>query len=66
VRRSAGADITWLETALDAEFSPVRQRRRRRVGWRSPAGDALPATLDVMNLGEFEPEVWIRGWHRHL
>ena len=61
---AAGADITWLETALDPEFSPLRQRRADAgVGWLSPAGDALPATLDVMSLGEFEPEVWIPTAH---
>ena len=61
---AAGAGITWLETALDPEFSPLRQRRADAgVGWLSPAGDALPATLDVMSLGEFEPEVWIPTAH---
>ena len=29
----------------------------------APAADALPAGLDVMSVGEFEPEVWIPATH---
>ncbi len=57
---AAGADVTWLETPLDAEFTLIRQRRADAgLGWLASAGAALPDPLDVMSLGEFEPEVWI-------
>src|SRR6266699_508450 len=57
---AAGVAITWLETALDAEFSPVRQRRADAgLGWLTATPAALPAPLEAMSLGEFEPEVWL-------
>ena len=60
VAAAAGADVTWMETPLDAEFSLIRQRRADAgLGWLSPALDALPDPLEVMSLGEFEPELWI-------
>jgi hypothetical protein len=53
-----------METSLDAEFSAIRQRRADAgLGWLASASDALPAPLDVMNLGEFEPDVWIPSLH---
>jgi DNA-binding transcriptional LysR family regulator len=56
--------ITWMETALDAEFSPIRQRRADAgLGWLIVSPDALPAPLDGMTLGEFEPDVWIPSSH---
>jgi DNA-binding transcriptional LysR family regulator len=56
--------ITWTETALDAEFSPICQRRADAgLGWTDPAGPALPVPLDVMHLGEFEPHVWVCDTH---
>jgi DNA-binding transcriptional LysR family regulator len=56
--------ITWLETALDAEFSPIRQRRADAgLGWLTASPDALPAPLEAMSLGEFEPDVWIPSSH---
>jgi DNA-binding transcriptional LysR family regulator len=61
---AAEAAITWLETALDAEFSPVRQRRADAgLGWLTASPDALPAPLEAMSLGEFEPDVWIPSSH---
>jgi DNA-binding transcriptional LysR family regulator len=61
---AAGVDVAWMETPLDAEFSAIRQRRADAgLGWLSPARDALPAPLDVMNLGEFEPDAWISSPH---
>jgi hypothetical protein len=46
--------------SLDAEFSLVRQRRADAgLGWLTVAGGALPPPLDVMGLGEFEPDVWL-------
>jgi DNA-binding transcriptional LysR family regulator len=56
--------ITWLDTALDADFSPIRQRRADAgLGWLTTTPDALPTTLEAMSLGEFEPEVWIPSSH---
>jgi DNA-binding transcriptional LysR family regulator len=56
--------ITWLETALDAEFSPIRQHHADAgLGWLTASPDALPAPLDAMSLGDFEPDVWIPRAH---
>ncbi|MGW3283473.1 LysR family transcriptional regulator [Streptomyces sp. NPDC001002] len=58
-------DVTWLETAPDAVFSSILQRRAdAALGWMSPADCALPDPLDVMDLGSFEPDVWIPARHR--
>jgi DNA-binding transcriptional LysR family regulator len=57
---AASVEVAWLETALDAEFSPVRQRRADAgLGWLTGAGEGLPPPLEVMGLGEFEPDVWL-------
>jgi len=57
---AAGADVTWLETPLDAEFKPIRQRRADGgLGWLTSADAGLADPLDVMSLGEFAPQVWI-------
>ena len=57
---AAGADIGWLEAPLDAEFTLIRQRRADAgLGWLTSCREALPDPIDVMTLGEFEPEVWI-------
>ncbi|HEX9352460.1 MAG TPA: hypothetical protein VF933_01370 [Streptosporangiaceae bacterium] len=62
---AAGVDVTWMETALDAEFSAIRQRRADAgLDWLRPEDDGLPAPLDMMNLGDFEPDVWIPAAHR--
>jgi DNA-binding transcriptional LysR family regulator len=56
--------ITWLDTALDAEFSPIRTRRADAgLGWLTASPDALPTPLDAMSLGEFEPDAWIPCSH---
>jgi DNA-binding transcriptional LysR family regulator len=61
---AAQVAVTWLETALDAEFSPIRQRRADAgLGWLTASPDALPAPLEAMSLGVFEPEAWIPSWH---
>jgi|SRR5271170_6459817 len=61
---AAGVAVTWLETALDADFSPVRRRRADAgLGWLTASPDALPAPLEAMSLGEFEPDVWIPSDH---
>ncbi|MEU9448836.1 LysR family transcriptional regulator [Streptomyces sp. NPDC048277] len=57
-------DVSWLEAALDAEFSPVLERRAdAALGWMSPAGRDLPDPLDVMDIGQYEPAVWIPSRH---
>src|SRR5690242_7546192 len=56
--------ITWQETTLDADFSPIRQRHADAgLGWLTARADALPAPLEAMSLGQFEPEVWIPSAH---
>jgi DNA-binding transcriptional LysR family regulator len=57
-------DVAWLETALDAEFSLIRTHRADAgLGWLTTSLEALPAPLDAMILGEFEPDVWIPSTH---
>jgi DNA-binding transcriptional LysR family regulator len=59
VAAAAGVDITWLEMP-DAGFALIRQRHAdAALGWvlSDPAVPSGP--LDIMTLGEFEPEVWI-------
>ena len=61
---AADVDVVWMETPLDAEFSLIRQRRADAgLGWLTTRPEALPAPLDVMSLGEFEPDVWIPRSH---
>jgi DNA-binding transcriptional LysR family regulator len=61
---AAGVDLVWLEAALDAEFSLIQQRRADAgLGWLTARPEALPAPLDAMSLGEFEPDVWIPSPH---
>jgi DNA-binding transcriptional LysR family regulator len=56
----ADVDVVWLETPLDAEFSLVRQHRAdAALGWLMVSPDALPAALEAMSLGQFEPDLWI-------
>jgi len=53
-----------METAFDAEFSLVRQRRADAgLGWLTAPGQELPGPLEVMSLGKFEPEVWLHAAH---
>ena len=60
----ADVDVVWMETPLDAEFSLIRQRRADAgLGWLTTKPEALPAPLDVMSLGEFEPDVWVPSSH---
>jgi DNA-binding transcriptional LysR family regulator len=61
---AAGVDVAWMEISLDAEFSAIGQRRADGgLGWLAPAAGGLSAGLDVMGVGEFEPEVWIPATH---
>jgi DNA-binding transcriptional LysR family regulator len=60
VAAAAGVDITWLEEPLDAQFSVIcRRHADAALGWVMSDPAALAGSLDVMTLGEFEPEVWI-------
>jgi DNA-binding transcriptional LysR family regulator len=61
---AAQVTITWMETALDAEFSPIGQRQADAgLGWLTASPDTLPAPLEAMTLGECEPEAWIPSSH---
>src|SRR5260370_35064167 len=60
----AVAEIAWMESPLDAEFSLIRQRRADAgLGWLTTGPEALPAPLDAMSIEEFEPDVWIPSQH---
>jgi DNA-binding transcriptional LysR family regulator len=62
---AADVEIAWLEAPLDAEFSMIRQRRADAgLGWLTASPEALPAPLDVMSLGDFEPDVWVPSRHQ--
>ncbi len=53
---AAGADVTWLEAPLDAEFSLIRERRADAgLGWLTSARETVPDPLDVMTLGTSSP-----------
>jgi DNA-binding transcriptional LysR family regulator len=61
---AADVDLDWIEAAFDAEFSPIRQRRvDAGLGWLTGRPEALPAPLDAISLGKFEPDVWISSAH---
>ena len=61
---AAHVEIAWLEAPLDEEFSLIRQRRADAgLGWLTASPEALPAPLDVMSLGDFEPDVWVPSRH---
>jgi DNA-binding transcriptional LysR family regulator len=61
---AADVDLVWVETPLDAGFSPIRQHQADAgLGWLTAGPDALPAPLDAMTLGEFEPDLWIPASH---
>jgi len=61
---AADVDVDWRETALDAEFSLIGTRRADAgLGWLTADPQALPAALDAMILGEFEPDLWIPFTH---
>jgi DNA-binding transcriptional LysR family regulator len=58
--RAADVDVAWIEAPLDGEFSPILRRRvDAGLGWLTAAGEDVPATLEVMSLGKFEPDVWL-------
>jgi DNA-binding transcriptional LysR family regulator len=60
----ADVDLTWVEVALDAEFSLISTRRADAgLGWLVPGPQGVPAALETITLGEFEPEVWVPAIH---
>ena len=60
VAAAADVDITWLEAPLGASFALIgRHHADAGLGWVKSDPAALSGPLDVMTLGEFEPEVWI-------
>jgi molybdate transport repressor ModE-like protein len=60
VAAAAGVDVTWLEVPLDPGFSLIGRRHAdAALGWVMSDPLVLSGSLDVMTLGEFEPEVWI-------
>ena len=66
LRATAGDDVelVWMDTALDEDFSPIRERRADvGLGWLTVSPEALPAPLEVMSLGEFEPNAWLPRQH---
>jgi hypothetical protein len=61
---AADVDLAWLETALDAEFSLISTRRADAgLGWLTAEPETVPTALEVMTVGEFEPEVWVPSAH---
>jgi DNA-binding transcriptional LysR family regulator len=65
IAADAGVEVAWMETVLDAEFSAIRQRRADAgLGWLTSPRACLPAPLDVMKLGEYEPQAWVHSPHR--
>jgi DNA-binding transcriptional LysR family regulator len=61
---AADVDLAWLETALDPEFSLISMRRADAgLGWLTAGPQTLHAALEVMTVGEFEPEVWVPPGH---
>ncbi len=64
---AADVDLVWIEAPLDAGFSLIQQRRADAgLGWLTASPEALPAPLDAMSLGEFQPDVWIPAPHAAL
>ena len=58
--KAAGVEVAWIEAPLDGEFSPVLRRCvDAALGWLAAAGEDMPAALEAMSLGEFEPDVWL-------
>jgi DNA-binding transcriptional LysR family regulator len=56
---AAGVDVAWIEAPLDGEFTLVQERRADAgLSWLTTATDP-PVQLEVVNLGKFEPYVWL-------
>jgi DNA-binding transcriptional LysR family regulator len=60
----ADVDVAWLETFLDTEFSLIRQHQADAgLGWLAQKDQTVPAPLEVMRMGTFEPGAWIPSSH---
>jgi DNA-binding transcriptional LysR family regulator len=60
----ADVDVLWVEALFDARFTFIGQHRADAgLGWLAPADQALPAALDSMSLGDYEPDAWIPSSH---
>jgi DNA-binding transcriptional LysR family regulator len=61
---AANVDLAWLEMALDADFSLISTRRADAgLAWLAGRPPAVPAPLEAMTVGEYEPQVWIPATH---
>jgi len=55
----AGVEVIWQEVPLDAGFAVVSRRQAdAALGWLM-SDTALPDPLNAVELGQFEPELWI-------
>jgi hypothetical protein len=60
VATTADVEVIWLEAPLDAGFSVIcRRQADAALGWLMSDPATLPEPLDAMELGKFEPELWI-------
>jgi DNA-binding transcriptional LysR family regulator len=61
---AAGVEVAWIEAPMDGGFSPVRRHQADAgLGWLTAPGEDVAAALEVMSLGEFEPDVWLPRTH---
>jgi hypothetical protein len=61
---AANVDVAWIEAPLDAGLSLISRRQADAgPGWLTARTDALPAPLDAMTLGDFEPGLWLPAAH---
>jgi DNA-binding transcriptional LysR family regulator len=61
---ATGVDLAWREMALDSEFSLISTRQADAgLGWLTATQETVPGALEVMTVGEFEPEVWVSPTH---
>jgi len=57
---AADLSLLWLESALDADFSVIRERRAdAAIGWLPAPESDMGGAFEVMTVGEYAPEVWI-------
>jgi DNA-binding transcriptional LysR family regulator len=60
----ANVNVLWVEALFDTQFTFIGQHRADAgLGWLAPTSQALPAALNTMSLGDFEPDAWIPSSH---
>jgi DNA-binding transcriptional LysR family regulator len=60
VATASDVEVIWLEAPLDVGFSVVcRRQADAALGWLMSDAEVLPDLLDTIELGKFEPELWI-------